>query len=142
MTFPTTPIPTTNLDSGTKDPSLARADILQMAQTLNAIMSEVNTTGGVTLLGSDGKLDGTKMPDTIYSTGEMTLSAGSAIININGLARLDRAPKAAILAMTNMIDGDLMLCTDADGGNLALCIYDGTNEEWKYLPLASWTTLA
>ena len=113
-----------------------------MAQTLNTIMSEVNTTGGVTLLGSDGKLDGTKMPDTIYSTGEMTLSAGDAIINMSGLVRLDRAPKAAILAMTNMIDGDLMLCTDADSGSLALCIYDEPNEEWKYMPIASWTTLA
>lgn len=142
MTFPSTPIPTTNLDSGTKDPSLARADILQMAQTLNAIMSEANTTGGVTLLGSDGKLDGTKMPDTIYSTNEMTLSAGAGIVNISGLARLDRAPKAAILAMTSMIDGDMMLCTDADGGTLALCIYDEANTEWKYLPMASWTTLA
>lgn len=142
MTFPTTPIPTTNLDSGTKDPSLARADILQMAQTLNAIMAEANTTGGVTLLGSDGKLDGTKMPDTIYSTGEMTLSAGDGIISLSGLARLDRAPKSAILAMTQMIDGDMMLCTDADGGHLALCIYSETAAEWKYLPMASWSTLA
>lgn len=141
MTFPTTPIPTTNLDASTADPSLARADLLQAVESLNTIMSEVNQALGVALLTSDGKYDGTKMPDSIYSDGQMTLTPGNNILSLQGLIRLQRAPKEVILAWTDMIDGDMVLATDADGGNLALCIYDATNTEWKYMPMASWTTL-
>lgn len=142
MTFPTTPIPTTNLDSSTADPSLAREDLLQAVESLNTIMSEVNQALGVALLTSDGKYDGTKFPDSIYSDGQMTLTPGNNILSLQGIIRLQRAPKEVILAWTDMIDGDMVLATDADGGNLALCIYDETNTEWKYLPMASWTTLS
>ena len=142
MTFPTTPIPTTNLDSSADDPSLARADILQMAQTLNTIMDEANQANGVALLTSEGTYDGTKLPNSLYSAGQMTLTPGNNILSLQGIIRLQRAPKSVILAWTDMIDGDMVLATDADGGNLALCIYVDSVSAWKYMPIASWTTLA
>ena len=37
MTWPTTPIPTANLDQQSDNPGLARADLLQMAQQVNTI---------------------------------------------------------------------------------------------------------
>lgn len=142
MTFPTTPIPTTNLDSSAADPSLARADLLQAVESLNTIMSEVNQALGVALLTSDGKLDGTKFPDSQYTDGQCTITAGNNIISLQSLVRLQRMPKDVLLAQTSMIDGDIVLCTDADGGNLALCIYDGHTSHWKYLPMSSWTNVA
>lgn len=142
MTFPTTPIPTTNLDSATDDPSLARVDILQAIQSLNAIMADVNQAYGVALLNSSGKYDGAKFPDSQYTDGQCTITAGNNIISLQSLVRLQRIPKEILLTLTDMIDGDIVLSTDADGGNLALCIYDGANTEWKYLPMASWTTVA
>jgi hypothetical protein len=142
MTFPITPIPTTHLDSAADDPSQARADILQAIQSLNTIMAEVNQAYGVALLGSTGKYDGTKFPDSQYTDGQCTITAGSNVISLQSLIRLQRIPKAVLLTLTNMIDGDIVLSTDADGGNLALCIYDETNTEWKYLPMSSWTTVA
>lgn len=142
MTFPTTPISTANLDSSAADPSLARADLLQAVESLNTIMSEVNQALGVALLTGDGKYDGTKFPDSQYTDGQCTITAGNNIISLQSLVRLQRMPKEVLLAQTDMIDGDMVLCSDADGGNLALCIYDETNTEWKYLPMASWTTVA
>lgn len=142
MTFPITPIPTENLDSPTADPSLARVDILQAITSLNTIMAEVNQAFGVVLLTGDGKLDGTKFPNSLYTDGQCTITAGSNVISLQSLIRLQRVPKDVMLTFTNMIDGDIVLSTDADGGNLALCIYDGTNSQWKYLPMSSWTTVA
>ena len=142
MTFPITPIPTTNLDSDADDPSLARVDILQAITSLNTIMAEVNQAYGAALLGADGKLDGTKFPDSQYTDGQCTITAGSNVISLQSLVRLQRIPKDVLLELTNMIDGDIVLSTDADSGKLALCIYDGFNEEWKYLPMSSWTTVA
>jgi hypothetical protein len=44
MTWPTTPIPTANLDQQTDNPGLARADLLQMANQVNAIQDTFTLT--------------------------------------------------------------------------------------------------
>jgi hypothetical protein len=41
MTWPTTPIATTNLDQGLDNPALARADIKQMADAVNGILGAI-----------------------------------------------------------------------------------------------------
>lgn len=40
MTWPSTPIPTTNLDSGTDSPAAARADLLGAVQAVNSMMTD------------------------------------------------------------------------------------------------------
>lgn len=45
MSWPNTPIPTTNLDSGGDRPADARPDLLAAVQALNAIMAEALPTG-------------------------------------------------------------------------------------------------
>lgn len=45
MSWPTTPISTTNLDSGTDSPAAARADLLAAVQAVNTMMTDQLPTG-------------------------------------------------------------------------------------------------
>lgn len=139
MTFPTTAIPTTNLDSSAADPSLARADLLQAVETLNTIIDEAGQAYGVALLSANGKLTSGQIPESITTDGQFTLTAGNNIISLQSLLRLQRVPATVLAGFTDMIEGDIVLGSDVDGGNLALCIYDGT--DWRYMPMASWTAI-
>lgn len=49
MAWPTSSIPTSNLDLGSDSPALARADILQMAQAMNDIIA-IPSADGVSLI--------------------------------------------------------------------------------------------
>ena len=51
MTWPTTTISTSNMDAGGDNPALARADIKQMADNVNAIKDEFANGDGAKLLG-------------------------------------------------------------------------------------------
>lgn len=139
MTFPTTPIPTDNLDSSAADPSLAREDLLQAVETINTILDTANQGYGVVVLQSDGTINPTVLPGTLAPTGQLTLMPSNGFVKVENVLRLQQIPVAVLTELTDTTAGDLALASDADSGNPALCIYDGTN--WKYLPLASWTTV-
>lgn len=139
MTFPTTAIPTTNLDSGADDPSQARADLLLALQTINTILSTANSGYGVLVLQSDGTINPTQLPGTIAPTGQLTLSPSNTIVKIQNILRLQQIPKSVLLGLTATA-GDVALCSDVDVAGVALCIYDGT--VWKYTPKASMTTVS
>ena len=142
MTFPTSTIPTTNLDNGSDDPSQARGDLLTAVQTINTIITEKNTPNGVVVLQSDGTIIASQLPTTITTpTGQqLTLSPDNDVVKIQNFLRLESIPKTTLLQLTANA-GDLALCSNADtGGTPALCIYTGS--AWKYLPMASFTTVS
>lgn len=139
MTFPTTPIPTTNLDSDADDPSLARVDLLQAVETLNTIMDEANTAFGVCVLGTGGFVNQSQIPDTFVPAADLSLSPTTGRINVNYLLRMSNIPKSSLVLQTDMVAGDIVVCSDADAGSPAICFYTGT--AWKYLPAASLTNL-
>jgi hypothetical protein len=138
MTFPTTAIPTTNLDNGADDPSLARADLLLACQTINTILETANTGYGVLVLQSDGTVDPTKLPGTLAPTGQLTLNPSNTIVKIQNILRLQQIPASVLVGLTGTA-GDVALCSDIDASGPAVCIYDGT--VWKYTPKASMTTV-
>lgn len=139
MTFPTTAIPTTNLSSGSGDPSLARADLLTAVQYINTIINEKNTAGGVVVLQGDGTINQTQMPTAIRPN-TLTLGPTSTVVKIEDILRLQLIPKAVLMNLTTQIAGDIALSSDADAGNPALCFYDGTN--WRYMPISTWSTVS
>jgi hypothetical protein len=140
MTFPTTAIPTTNLSSSTADPSQARANLLTAVEYINTIIDEKNTASGVVVLQGDGTIDATLMPTTLAPTGQLTLAPTNTIVKVEDILRLQGIPSNVLKNLTDVAAGDIALSTDADGGDPAICFYDGT--EWKYLPQASLTTVA
>ena len=139
MTFPTTTIPTTNLDNGADDPSQARGDLLTAVQTINTIITDANGPSGVVVLQGSGFISTSLLPDTLSPDGQLTLNPSTDIVKVQNYLRLQTVPKSTL---TNIVGnaGDLALCSDADGGAPALCIYNGT--DWKYLPMASLTTVS
>lgn len=144
MTFPASTITTTNLSSGAADPSVARTDLYNAVVALNTIISEKNTANGVVVLDSNGQVGSSMVPAIIAPTGQLTLQPTNTVVKVEDILRLQLIPKSVLLNLSTganpPIAGDIALGSDVDGGNPALCIYNGT--DWKYLPLASFTTVA
>ena len=139
MSFPSgTSIPVTNLNSGTADPSQARADIYAAVVALNNIIASADTASGVALLSTANKYDGTKFPTTITVTGIQYLAPTAGIVNIQDVLRLTAMRATDLSSMGGQL-GDIAVSQDADGGNAAFCMWDGTH--WRYVGLSSWGTI-
>ncbi len=138
MAFPTTTITTNNLNSGTDSPSLARTDLLAAVTALNTIISEADTASGVALLTAGGTYDSAKLPSTFSPGTTLTLAPSTGIVNIQDVLRLTALPANDISGLTSAL-GDIALSSDADGGDPAICFYDGA--DWRYLALSSLTIL-
>lgn len=136
MTFPTTPVSTANLDSGTDSPALARADILDAIQKLNTIITEAGLANGVCVLTGSGKIPGSAVPAQItLASGVQVINPTDGIVNIRDVLRLQQMATVDILALASPLAGDIAFATDGDSTAPALCIYDGT--DWRTLSLSS-----
>lgn len=135
MAFPSTTVSTANLDSSADDPSLARADLYSAVTSLNSIISEANTAGGVPVLSSSGKISSTQVPNTISATGTQVLSPSNGVVNIQNVLRLSTLTTARANALTTNTEGDIAMISDGDGGSLCIAVYDGTN--WKRIALGT-----
>ena len=135
MAFPTAEVTTTNLDSGSDDPSLARADLLDAVQKLNTIISEGGASNGVALLSSSGKLSATQMPTQITATGTQVLNPTDGVVNIQDVLRMSGLTRTEILALTGSVAGDIVFNTTGTDSTGAPClaVYDGTN--WRAVEL-------
>lgn len=136
MAFPTTQVVTTNLDSGTDDPSLAREDLLDAVQKLNIIISEGGAANGVALLSSSGKLSATAMPTQITATGVQVLNPTGGVVNIQDVLRLSPLTTTELNALTS-VAGDFAYCSSGSdsSGEPCLALYDGTN--WRAIELGA-----
>lgn len=133
MTFPTgTTIPTTNLASGSSDPSLARADLYDLVVAVNAIISSYNAAQGVLVLDGSAKVSTGYMPSTIAVTGNIALQPSTGIVSVQNALRLAQIVTADLGTQTGTTSptaGDLVYLTDGDAGQPCLGCYDGT--KWR-----------
>ena len=134
MAFPTASVTTTNLDAGTDDPSLARADLLDGVQKLNTIISEGGAANGVALLDSSAKLSANQMPTTITATGVQVLNPSSGVVHIQDVLRLTSKTVAELTALSPN-EGDIAYCSNGNAGAKTMAVYDGTN--WKVVALGA-----
>jgi hypothetical protein len=74
MAWPTSDVPTTNLDSGADNPANARADLLLAAQNLNTIKSARGTAGGIAPTDLSNKVPIENLP---VGTGASQVAAGN-----------------------------------------------------------------
>lgn len=135
MAFPTVPITTTNLDSGTDDPSLARADIYNAVVALNTIISEAGQALGCALLNSSGQIPTANMPNTIIVSGDMTLQSATTKIVIQDVLRLGSFTTADVNLIASPAAGEIVYCTDGNTGSPCLAVYDGS--AWKRVALGA-----
>lgn len=127
MAFPTVQVSTTNLDSSTDDPSLARADLLDAVQKLNTIIAEGGTAQGVALLDSSGLLTGSQFPTSISASGTQILSPTSGIVNIQDRIRITALTNAQITGLAAPTLGDIVIASNisVDQGP-GIAFYSGT----------------
>lgn len=133
MTFPTgTTIDTTNLSTADGDPSLARADLYDLAVAVNSIISSYNQASGVLVLDGSGLVQSSKMPATIAPSGNLTLNPVGRIVQLNNvlrLAQINRDDLGTATGTASPTAGDLCYLTNGDAGNPCLACYDGSN--WR-----------
>ena len=129
MGFPTgTTIATTNLDSGSDDPSLARGDLLTAVQSLNTIIAGAGAADGVALLNSSGQIPSNQIPNAISPTaGVLTLSPVEGFVKIQDILRLQIMTTDQLQNLANIAEGDCAYCSDGATGGKCLAVYNGTN---------------
>ena len=134
---------TTNLASGTNDPSLARINLYDALVLLNDIIDSENTSNGVLVLNSFGKITASMIPNTVNPSGEISLEPTDKVVNIKYIQRLVPQTVAQLEAMsTTFVSGDMAMVSDApDGASTgpAVCFYNGT--DWKFMLFSGLTTL-
>jgi hypothetical protein len=118
MTFPSgTTISTANLDSADDDPSLARADLYNMAVAVNSIIASENTASGVLVLDGSGQVPSANMPATLNPTSTQTISPGNKIVNIRDVLRMQQRYVEDNALLTSSTAGDIIYLVDGDGGD-------------------------
>lgn len=133
MAFPTTQINTTNLDSGSDDPSLARLDLLDAVQKLNNIIDGANTAGGVALLNSSGKVNANQIPNTLTTNGTLSLNPTNGVVSVKQVLRMNTYTVAEVNALVGVQPGDMVMVSDGDSGEITLAVYDGVF--WRRIEL-------
>jgi hypothetical protein len=135
-----TNIITTNLDSSSDDPSLARADILAAIQELQAVITGRTTANGVAPLDASALIPNTYLPDNIVSSSgnNLLIQPSTGIAYINYLINLQTKTVAQLEALTP-IPNMVALVSDGDGGDPCLAVYTGVNSSgvpvWYRVPL-------
>lgn len=130
MTFPTSQINTTNLDSGTDDPSQARGDLLNAVTALNTIIADAGLADGVCVLNGSGQVPGSQIPSTITAAGTTTFTPGTGIVNIQDRLRLTPLSNATIVSLSDAQLGDIVIASNisANAGP-GIAFYSGTT--WR-----------
>lgn len=139
MTFPTgTTISTANLDSPDDDPSLARADLYNLAVAVNDIIASANSSQGVLILDAGGKVAGSLLPATFTTTaGNIALNPNSGVVSLQKVLRLSQivtADLGSVTGTTAPSAGDICYLTDGDAGDPCLAVYNGSN--WRVIRFA------
>lgn len=126
---------TTNLDASTDSPASARADL---KAALDEIVVAANGRGqadGVASLDSSTLVPNTQLPNTLISSGtnNLTLDPGSDKVAIQDIINLNPRTVAQLNARTDKATGDVAYCSDGDGANPCIAVYNGS--AWKIVAL-------
>ena len=136
MAFPTGSVSELNLNESTDSPAGARTDLLLAVQKLNLIVGSYDAADGICALDSNGLVVNTKLPDThISSSGNnLTLTPNTGVVKVNNLVELTPRTQAQLEALTGVV-GQVAYCSDGDGTDPCLAVYDGT--AWKKVVLGT-----
>ena len=132
MTWPTTTISTSNMDAGGDNPALARADIKQMADNVNAIKDEFANGDGAKLLGIEANATADQSDAEIKTayennadTNEFSDTEKSKLSGIEASATADQSDAEIKTAYENNADTNEF--TDAEKSKLSGIEDNSTN---------------
>lgn len=122
-------VTTTHLDSGTDDPSQARAEIYNALVELQAVINGRAASNGVASLDSSSKIPNTQLPDTIVSSSsnDLTLQPDTGRVSVENILNLN-ARTVSELESTVSFAGDVAYCSNGDAGNPCIAVGTGTTD--------------
>ena len=89
MTWPTTTIPTANMDAGTDSPAAARAELLQQTQQVNQMRDHVSTFAATLLDDADAAAARATLGGTVVGSGVFTAADAAAARATLGAAAIE-----------------------------------------------------
>jgi len=109
---------TTNLDSGTDSPALARADLKSALDEITAIINGRGSANGVASLDANTLVPASQLPDEINSsTGQnLTLDPATGKVSVEEVLNLKPQTVAQLNARTDILAGDIAFCSNGDAG--------------------------
>ena len=140
MTFPasTTQIPTTNLDSGSDDPSLARLDLLQCITVVNEIVAGRDAALGAATLDSNAKIPSNRLPQLIAwnGAGNQVIAPANAIVEIQSVLVLSPLTKQDIqsVSTSTLQIGSIAFCSNVTTTTNGIVFWNGNN--WKTISIS------
>ena len=124
MAWPTT-ITTTNLDSDTDSPYLARPEIYATAVAVNDIIASRAAASGIASLDGTTKVPTAQLPIAMTT---QTFQPSTTRVTFENIIRLTPQTVSELTALTGST-GDIAYCSNGDAGSPCVAVYNGTN--WK-----------
>ena len=127
---------TTNVDSASDDPSLAREDIYNAMLELQAVINGRGSASGVASLDTSSLVPAAQLPNTIESSvgNNLILAPDTTRVAIQDIINLNPKTVTELNALS-AIQGDVAYCSDGDAGSKCIAVYDGS--AWKVVGLGS-----
>jgi len=127
---------TTNVDSASDDPSLAREDIYNAMLELQAVINGRGSASGVASLDASSLVPAAQLPNTIESSvgNNLILAPDTTRVAIQDIINLNPKTVTELNALS-AIQGDVAYCSDGDAGSKCIAVYDGS--AWKVVSLGS-----
>ena len=127
---------TTNVDSASDDPSLARDDIYNAMLELIAVINGRGAASGVASLDSNTLVPAAQLPDTIESSvgNNLILDPDTSRVAVQDIVNLNPKTVTELNALS-AIQGDVAYCSNGDAGSKCIAVYDGS--AWKVVSLGS-----
>lgn len=135
---------TTNLDSGTDSPALARGDIKAAFDELTNVIDGRATANGVASLDSNTLVPATQIPDELNSSSgnNLTLDPSTDKVVLEHILKLNPQTVAQLNARTDITQGDIAFCSNGDAGTecLAVAVIEDDsagNPTWKVVQIGN-----
>jgi hypothetical protein len=131
---------TSNLDSDTDSPALARPDLKAALDELVNVIDGRNTANGVVGLNASSKILATYLPDELNSTSgqNLVLDPATDKVRIEHILSLNPQTAAQLNARTDKVTGDIAYCSDGgddSAGVGCVAVYDGA--DWRAVQLGT-----
>jgi len=117
-------VSTTNLDSGTDSPALARVDLKAALDELTAVIDGRGAINGVASLDASAKVINTELPDTLVSSSgvNLTLDPATGKVVLEEVLNLKPQTVTQLNTRTDVAEGDVAFCSNGDAGSPCVAV--------------------
>ena len=115
---------TTNLDSGTDSPALARADLKSALDELTAVINGRGSASGVASLDASTLIPPSQLPNEINSStgNNLIIDPATGKLKLEEILNLKPQTVAQLTARSDVEIGDVAFCSNGDAGTPCLAV--------------------